>query len=439
MARVLGLILLALSFVLAAPVRASSNPSYDSAMTQCVNYMGSQAYRDNFITGGSAQYYSGMHCAQGPSDEPACTSQRVCLMYIDSRAPARRSSNGGWNFFGAAPSDQEKCMAMPQKTGVLMAAQNVCVAGCNYSPSDDGGRIFTVKGIDGSMRTAGGGTYAPTGATCGGGPSVPDPPSDPMPPRKLCGGGSCHDVAAGQFCAVNGAGQQVCIADKPPTGSPGGCVSMGDTTLCAGNPPPLPPSPPIADPASQITASDKYTETGASVTVNSTVNNYNQKGSAPNNGAGADDNKPPASSSSSPTPGDGTRAAGGGDCNTPPMCEGSAATCMVATQTYLLRCPPGGKGLGPGEGDGDTTVPGLDGIGEGPGEGFMRSETVLDKLDTGGLGGGGQCPALLVLDLPQWGIHSDGQDPHWCDILGKAGYMLMFLAAYISLRILSEK
>lgn len=290
--------------------------------------------------------------------------------------------------------------------------------------------------MDGSISEVFGGTYKATGAECSGGPKANPPVTDPTPERKLCGGGSCHDVAAGQFCAVNGAGVQVCVSDKPPPS--GACITGGDTTLCAGNPPPLPPNPPIIDPVSQIAGQDRYADTSGGVTVNNTVNNYNTTGQPPQSGAGPNDSKDPASSSSSNGPhDDGTRASGGRDCGSPPMCEGSAATCMVVTQTYLLRCPPGGQGAG--EGDGDTTVPGLEDVGEGPGPDFMREETLLDKLDQGGLGGGGQCPTFLVLDLDRWGVHTDGTSVEWCDLLRKAGYVLMVLAAFISMRILSEK
>lgn len=437
MARVVwGLILLVL-VAFFVPVNQAQAATYSEAAASCAAYASAHpetaqwtSYTCSDGTAGQCSAING-----GPNDNSTPSVNAIATF----------KSNGSRNcvsftFTGLPPTDQQKCMAMPPKTGVLMAATNVCVSGCNYSPSDDGGRVFTVKGIDGSMRTAGGGTYAPTGAICNGGPSVPAPVTDPLPPRKLCGGGSCHDVAAGQFCAVNSVGAQVCISDKPPAGSPGGCVTSGDTTLCAGNPPPMPPNPPVVDPASQIAASDKYTDSAAGTTTNnSTVNNYNHDGATPNSGAGADDNKPPASSSSSPTPSDPTKAGGGGDCNTPPMCEGAAATCMVVTQTYLLRCPPGGSGNGPGESDGDTTVPGLDGVGETPGAGFMREESLLDKLDQGGFGGGGQCPKLLSMDIDMYGVHSDSTGLPWCDILGKAGNMLLLLAAFISYRILSEK
>lgn len=278
-----------------------------------------------------------------------------------------------------------------------------------------------------------------------------------MKSPTLCGGGSCHDTAAGQYCAVDGNGVQVCVPDTTPPS--GGCASSGDTTLCVGSPPPLPPNPPIADPSTGIAGSDTYGhQSGGGTITNTTVNNYNNNGSSPNNGAQSgdagnapDSNNPipggshdPASSSSSGAPkGDGTSASGGQDCNSPPICEGSAATCMVAKQTWLLRCPPGGQAgddSGPAGQDGNTDVPGLDGIGEGPGEGFIRSETVLDKLDQGGLGaGGGTCPKLVSLDLDQYGVHLDSDALPWCDILDAIRYMLLFLGAFVSLRILSSK
>jgi hypothetical protein len=424
MARALwGLILAAVVFVGLVPGSSHAvTASWQIAYQNCQNDVASRNWSS---LGGNAKCFLRSDFPEYKISYGNGSTSTFCLNY-----------DCGFN--GPRPTEQTFCQAMPAKTGILMAATNVCVAGCNYSPSDDGGRVFTVKGIDGSMRTAGGGTYTPTGGSCNGGPFAAAPVTDPLPPRKLCGGGSCHDVAAGQFCAVNGVGVQVCVADKPPAGSPGGCVTSGDTTLCAGNPPPLPPNPPIADPASQIAASDKYTDAGAAGTTTniSTVNNYNQEGAAPNSGAGADDNKPPASSSSAPSPGDPTRAGGGGDCNSPPMCEGAAATCMVVTQTYLLRCPPGGEGT---SNDSDTTVPGLDGIGEAPGEGLFKSETVLDKLDTGGFGGGTQCPRFPAIVIPMFNIDYQDSPPGWCDLLAAAGNVIMLLAAFISLRVLSEK
>ncbi len=434
MARVLGLIIFALSMLALSPAsRASSNPSYDAAKASCEAWVS-----DNYDPAYATLY----SCQLSPLPYSGCSGTTISDRWFGVASPD--TSKGGTGspscktsfvFSGPVPP---ACEDLPLKT-FQGGLSSVCVSGCSYAPAPDlGGTTHQRINMDGSISEIFGGAYRATGQECSGGPNANPPVSDPTPERKLCGGGSCHDVAAGKFCAVNGAGVQVCVSDKPPPG--GACITGGDTTLCAGNPPPLPANPPIIDPVSQIAGQDRYADTTGGVTVNNTVNNYNTSGQTPQNGAGADDNTDPASSSSTAGPkDDGTRASGGRDCGSPPICEGSQATCMVVTQSYLLRCPPGGNALGPGESDAETTVPGLDGIGEGPGDKFIREETVLDKLDTAGLGGGGQCPAFLVLDVSSFGIHSDGQNPIWCDLLDKAGYMLMFIAAFISLRILSEK
>lgn len=421
MARALRGLILALSLWLVAGSALALTPSdfpqtYDGQLAYCNALAGSG------VGGGAA----------GPCYIKVDNATTAHWMFLSRNNGTYSSNNFPYN--GTVPTDRERCLGAPSKS-LTSASGSVCVAGCSFGPADDG-RSSSHQHInfDGSVSEVFSGTYVPSGDSCSGGPGVPAPVSDPTPPRQLCGGGSCHDVAAGKFCAVNGAGAQVCISDKPPAGQPGGCITAGDTTLCAGAPPPLPPNPPILDPPTQIVSTDQYQDKTGTTVTNSTVNNYNTKGGQPNSGAGADDVTPPEKGDD--PSGDKTSASGGGNCNTPPICEGAAATCMVVTQTWLLRCKGDDGGS---SNDADTTVPGLEGIGEGPGEGFHRTETLLDKLDTGGLGGGGQCPNLLVLDLDQYGIHLDGNNSTWCSILDKAGWMLMFIAAFISLRILSEK
>ena len=210
MARLHGLTVAAVVWALCAAVwprfvHASSNPSYDGAMATCESYMQSQQYRDNFVTSPSAQYYINKHCGVGPSQDAGCpTSQYVCMLYTDTRNPSYKASSGGWAFTGLPPNP---CEDLPLKT-FQGGLTSVCVSGCSYAPAPDlGGTSHQRINMDGSISEVFGGTYRSTGAECSGGPNANPPVSDPTPERKLCGGGSCHDVAAGKFCAVNGAGR----------------------------------------------------------------------------------------------------------------------------------------------------------------------------------------------------------------------------------------
>lgn len=340
--------------------------------------------------------------------------------------------------------DGGPCEDLPAFTADNSDGSSVCLGGCMYAPQGGSGNTDTVHSGSwfAQLKSS---TYAATGEQC----PTDTPPPPPKSP-KICGGGSCHDTAGHQYCSVDSGGTQVCIPEPPAGG--GGCGTAGDTTICAGNgtPPPMPPNPPIADPVTGIASQDSYThQEGGGPVGTTTVNNYNNTSSPPSNGAGPTDTAPQGTGGNGGTPsgdkppqdgdGDKTSASGGGDCNSPPMCQGDAATCMVAQQTWLLRCPPGGDTSGAAGQDGNTDVPGLDGIGDGPGAGFIRSETVLDKLDTGGLSGGGTCPVLVSLDLEDYGVHMGTDSLPWCDILDKIAAMILFLSAFISLRILSSK
>lgn len=338
---------------------------------------------------------------------------------------------GSWSF--CTNDSGAICSARPSYQTSQPGNLTLCQAGCSYAPAP-GKETWTVRGITGGSSAVGSGRMVPTGQTCGSGPvEAADPkPADQAVP-KLCGGGSCVDTASGQACAVNGAGQQVCV--KLPKGTPGTCATGGDTTLCAGNPAPSPPNPPITDPASQIASSDHFTQqAGEGPINNNTVNNYNNTGNGANSGKGAGDVDGKGDKPDDQKKDDGTTASGGGDCTTPPMVEGSAALGMVARQAWLLRCAEAGKG---GD-DSDTTVPGLDGIGETPGDGFKKEITVLDKLDVTGFGGGGTCPRLPDIDLGRFG-HLSMNGDWWCDFLSKVGYVVLLVGMFLALWILGTK
>jgi hypothetical protein len=63
---------------------------------------------------------------------------------------------------------------------------------------------------------------------------------------------------------------------------------------------------------------------------------------------------------------------------------------------------------------------------------------LLDKLDTGGLSGGGTCPRFAPIDIPMFNIHWEEAPDWWCNALHAAGVMILLLAAFISMQILAD-
>lgn len=424
-----------LAFLAAAfpgAARASSNASYDAAMAACSSYIAGKPGYACYLQGSAALCWvnppKGGGVIWAAKEPPSGSNVWGCASWF--------------TFAGAPPSPCES--AQPYVASYGDGAISVCRGGCMYEPDPSDSTTDTVRSGPWLAQLKQG-TYRPTGKEC----AANAPPEPPFASGKICGGGSCHDTAAGEYCANDSSGAQFCVSDKPPPS--GGCASSGDTTLCVGNPPPMPPNPPIVDPVTGIAASDTYGhQQGNGAISNTTVNNYNGSGAQASNGAASGDagnapgsanpkpggNNDPAHSSSTGKAGDGTTASGGGDCSSPPICEGSQATCMVVKQTYLLRCP---GGTGDQSNDGDTSVPGLDGVPTTPDPGIFKSETVLDKLDAGGFGGGTTCPKFPAIVIPMFNIDYEDSPPGWCDMLDAAGKVIMLLAAFISLRILSEK
>ena len=328
--------------------------------------------------------------------------------------------------------------------GNLAAGSPMCQAqpdgsGCGMTFTPDSNPFLNRAGTSWATH----GTYKPTGSTCTPGPIGGDPSSAPAPPAapaKTCGGGSCCDTASSQCCAVDGSGAQVCVPLKTAQTAPGGCVSSGATTICAGTPsaptPPAPPASPISDPPSEIKSSDQYTSAGPNGNQTSNVNVYGAGNSKPGSGQKPGDDGPASSSSSGGNgdKGDGTSAGGGGDCSSPPMVEGSPALGMIARQTWLLRCADAGQGSD----DSDKSVPGLDDIPEKPADGTFKEVSVLDKIDQSGFGGGTQCPSLPSVDLGPFG-HMDMNSDWWCEFLERLGWAVLFTGAWLALRILGER
>lgn len=358
--------------------------------------------------------------------------------------------SGGTNQFKWGLPTEAECLAKPAKVGPSYDVGVKCSGGCEYSP-EGGNEIWSVRGTDGAVRRAGSTPWKPTGNTCGA--TLP-----PIPPviTKLCGGGSCMDTNTGMACATAGGGQQVCVKVKPPQG--GECASGGDTTLCAGNPPPQPPNPPISDPPGQIGDSDKFghDKGDGSPITNTTINNYNNAGNAPNNGANPDDpgtSAPPkkGDSGGDPAPGSSSAGAGsyggGGDCNTPPVCTGDAVMCGIARQEWTAMCQAKGdadaskqsvtKLFGDGTNPPETPpMQGADGlwVPTPAGTGDVGDAANNGSYDTTGLGFGNTCP-LHDLEVPIPGGSFSIPFGKGCDFGGWLRAIILAFATFAAAKI----
>ncbi|WP_424680889.1 hypothetical protein [Frateuria sp. YIM B11624] len=357
------------------------------------------------------------------------------------------------------------CKARPSYPGIPGSNINVCLAGCSYKPTNptdgtDGSLNTCVKLANGTRVCGGAAVYKPTGDTCGSGPGGDTtPPPAPPPPPKLCGGGSCYNPTTGDACALDANGNQVCHNIKP--GAPGGCISSGETTLCTGNPPPMPPTDKVPDPPSDIVGSDDYTQQpvppggGAGGTVNNTtVNNYNNGTSGgdgtANNGGGPGDSGTPTDGGGDPAPGSSSggppvTSSGGGTCGTPPIVTGDAAAQQIAYQAWATRCAIEGqnKGLGTGQvGElGTLYTPSTDTVSSVVGN-FQTSvqETPIGKSMTSFFtvtGMGGACP-VWTLPASDW-LPEMTFDfycrPELGDLLDLARIIILITCAYAAFRI----
>lgn len=285
--------------------------------------------------------------------------------------------------------------------------------------------------------------FVPTGQACGEGsgdqagliegpdgnpvpdaPPIPDPvpPTDPDPP-KVCGGVSCYDPGADQYCAGTEGGGQVCVPGSSGRDPAGSCATSGSSTLCAGSPQaPAPPAGDVPNPPGQTQGSDTTTQanptTGQSIPVGTTT--YGNPGAPPISGQGSGDSGPsqsgggtggddggggdPAGSSSASNPGS---YSGGGDCNNPPACSGDAVACGASRTQWATTCLLH-KDLA-GTGDGQAALDALKGKytqadvwSEAGGSGStVGDQANAGSYDTAGFGFSTQCP-MTNLSIPLW-------------------------------------
>jgi hypothetical protein len=174
------------------------------------------------------------------------------------------------------------------------------------------------------------------------------------------------------------------------------------------------------------------------------VNNYGT-GNAPTSSGQQPGDDGPAPASSSPSPGDDKdkgSASGGQDCNTPPVCQGDAPTCMVVSQQWLTRCKPDWYDK---DGDGEP-----DWVGKGmdlPGVGVpdpVDPTSVVSSDDGASVGSidqsswaGTTCPQLPDLELFGKSI-TYGDQAMFCDWLAKLRAVFLLVGAFVAARILAS-
>lgn len=194
-------------------------------MSSCQTYMGSQAYKDNFVNGNSSRYYSGMHCAIGPSDSGgSCKATAICMHYRDSRSPGYDASSGAYPFTGPVPptcnAGQEVPPGSPvmadHTTGVTCDGANQCALAFNVGGANSGG-------------------YSLTGAACPSGTGAWSPTAIPpkQPDTSNADGGHTYCDTISGTCVTTHPGDSGAPASSDPASANNTTASHTDTSTGA--------------------------------------------------------------------------------------------------------------------------------------------------------------------------------------------------------------
>ncbi|MHB1271515.1 MAG: virulence factor TspB C-terminal domain-related protein [Rhodanobacter sp.] len=299
----------------------------------------------------------------------------------------------------------------PTTGAIVQCAVTVTPIGVpTWNPNRQTWETYSSTAASGNLASGVGATAVVDGTGAAVSPPPPVPPSpftdNPSPPA-ICGGGSCYDTSANQYCASSG-GAQFCVSGAVAQSAAGGC-SGTDIVLCGGSP--AAPSPnvqtsSISDPATQIQSSDSYTQanptTGALLPVVVAV--YSSGAApAPTNGAKSTDSQP-ASASTAATPGS---YSGGTDCKTPPACSGDAVACGAARTQWATTCQVHADLAGTSPAPSATSLANdgaydTNSLWPTQATGATLGDAAnAGNYDTTGLGGGTQCP-MVDTSIPLW-------------------------------------
>lgn len=298
------------------------------------------------------------------------------------------------------------------------------------------------------------------------GAKIPKPA--PLVPYDHCKAGvhSCYNPFNDNFCSQSDSGEWFCVPRKTP--APGGCISGATGSECLGkdgNPPPVPPDPPIKK-GTPPDSTNNYTINDSSTTNNYTTNNY----SGTSDGGSGSESGPPGSAPPSSSPGgSGTNTSGSGNsgkngtdgngkcsdgsvptasgcsgtyrddgCDTPPACHGDAVLCGIAANTHKTACAAASgssTGSPPAGLDGDPT----DNTGD-PGSSAVSSSVDLGdatgNLDAGGFGYSSSCPVQDV-SFSVFGQSVNIPLSDKCNLLSFLKYIVLALAYFTAAKIIA--
>ena len=229
---------------------------------------------------------------------------------------------------------------------------------------------------------------------------------------------------------VNGtcpAAQTMC-ADGTPVHADGTCGNQGGSNLCTNGQPPqngvcYATCPNGSNPVLGLCPAPQ----GACPNGSAPVNGQCSQGSQCD----------PATDPNHCTGNDNGNAGGGETCSAAPFCTGGPIECEILQQAYDTRCAVEAIGK---QFKVTGTVP--DGhAGESPSDLNVleeRGADMLSRISSSGFFGGGQCPSTPAFTVMGTSFSFFDGAVWWCDLLTAVGGMVLFIGAFVAMRILTS-
>jgi len=417
----LFLLSLATASAHASTWRYSYDPQYDAstALAVCQNYIDTNYPGGTNRCGATAQSFSGESCSidyyycNNPTYTPVAPATIDGITLISNTCTVPDVPDPETGECPVNCSDVEgQSVSWLSETGT-----DGCVNGCTTGGVT---ACFNIPKIVNGVTTAEyhcSSDYSTTGAVCTGGG---DTATQPL--IETCGAGQIAGDFNGSFqCVDNTTGQ---VVDTAPTVTETATTNTTSTTVDNGDGTTTTTTTTTTTNADGSTSTTIKTETknaSGQVTSSGTITNSQLKdsdgdGTADGSGEGDGEGEDTESTYSASA------------CGTAPACEGDAIQCAIATQQHEANC------LITGDGSPITTEALL-----GAGEATTLQVDPSDQYDISGMLDtssfvAGTCPAPRTISV--YGENMTIDYTELCNLADILGYLVMFTASIISLRII---